>query len=456
MLNISESKDNRSLEQKSILFKTLKTPDSGKLVAKVLLVVTFLFFILLFLPWQQNIRGKGRVTAFSPGERPQSVESAIAGRIDQWHVIEGQYVNKGDTILTLTEVKDIYFDPELLFRTQQQIDNKMESIEAKKQKIEQLENQIAALQDLLVAKREQAENKLKQARFKLTSDSIDFLAEKVRFANQENIFERNRERYNAGNISTTKFQEIESKYQESKMKVISAENKFLESRTEVINARVNISGVQAELQDKISKARSDLNNTSAEVFDAQASLAKLENQYANYDIRTQNRQLVAPQNGYVVKAMKAGIGETIKEGDAVAQIMSENPNLAVEMFVKAMDVPLLQKGRKVRIEFDGWPALQFSGWPSVSVGTFGGVVSVIDKVETKGGEFRILVSPDPEDEPWPEQLRVGSGTKGWVMLDNVAVWYEIWRQLNGFPPSLYEAPEGDELQDKSGKQQAKK
>jgi hypothetical protein len=35
---------------------------------------------------------------------------------------------------------------------------------------------------------------------------------------------------------------------------------------------------------------------------------------------------------------------------------------------------------------------------------------------------------------------MGSGTKGWVMLDNVAVWYEIWRQLNGFPASLYEAP----------------
>ena len=114
--------------------------------------------------------------------------------------------------------------------------------------------------------------------------------------------------------------------------------------------------------------------------------------------------------------------------------------MAIEMYVKAMDVPLLSKGREVRIEFDGWPALQFSGWPSVSVGTFGGVVQVIDYVNSTGGEFRILVTPDPSDEPWPEQLRLGSGTKGWVMLDNVPIWYEIWRQLNGFPPSLYEEP----------------
>lgn len=445
MLNISENSDNRSIEQKSILFKTLKTPNPGKVVAKVLLTVTGMFFILLFLPWQQNIRGKGSLTTFSPSERPQSVESAIAGRIEAWYVNEGQYVTKGDTILTLSEVKDDYFDPELLRRTKQQIDAKASSIESKQEKVKNLEIQIEALVDLLAAKFEQAENKLIQSQFKLTSDSVDYVAEKIRYANQENIFDRNRQRYDAGIISLTEFQELESKFQETRMKLIGAENKFLESKTELINARVNIAGVKAEYQDKISKARSDLNNTSAEIFEGQASLAKLENQYANYEIRTQNYQLVAPQNGFVVKAMKAGIGETIKEGDAVVQIMSENPNLAVAMYVKAMDVPLIQKERKVRIQFDGWPALQFSGWPSVSVGTFGGIVKVIDKVESKPGQFRILVTPDPSEEPWPEQLRVGSGTKGWVMLENVAVWYEIWRQLNGFPPSLYEAPNGDVL-----------
>ena len=121
----------------------------------------------------------------------------------------------------------------------------------------------------------------------------------------------------------------------------------------------------------------------------------------------------------------------------------------MEMFVRAMDVPLIQKERKVRIQFDGWPAMQFSGWPSVSVGTFGGVVQVIDRVNTENGSFRILVTPDPKDDPWPPQLRLGSATKGWVMLDNVRVWYEIWRQLNGFPPSLYQEPDEAEGKDKA-------
>ena len=441
MLNISENRDAKRFEQKSILFKTLKTPNAGKILAKVLLSASLLFFILLFFPWQQNIRGKGKVTAFSPGQRPQSVESAIAGRIEAWHIMEGQFVNKGDTILTLSEIKDAYFDPLLLERTQQQIDAKKQSIEAKENKIENLRQQIAALQNLQNVKYEQAENKLKQAQFKLVSDSVDYEAEKVRFANQENIFERNRMRFDEGIIALTKFQELESKFQESKMKLINTENKLLESRAELINARINISGVQSEYQDKISKAQSDLNNTSAEVFDGRSELAKLENQFSNYQIRTNQYQLVAPQTGYVIKALKAGVGETIKEGESIVQIIPEDPQLAVEMYVRAMDVPLIERGRKVRIQFDGWPALQFSGWPSVSVGTFGGVVQVIDRVDSGLGEFRILVTPDPTEEEWPEQLRMGSGTKGWVMLDNVAVWYEIWRQLNGFPPSLYSAPE---------------
>lgn len=452
MLNISDNKDNKRIEQKSILFKTLKTPGAGKVVAKVLVSVSLLFFVLLFFPWQQNIRATGKITAFSPSERPQSVESAIAGRIEAWHITEGQFVEKGDTILTLSEVKDDYFDPQLLFRTTQQINAKKQGIEAKKEKAQALERQIEALEELQVAKFEQAKNKLIQARFKLTSDSVDYEAEKVRFKNQENIFDRNRKRFDAGNIALTKFQELESKFQESKMKLVSSENKFLESKTEVINAQVNISGVQAEYQDKISKAISDLNNTNSEVFEAEAALAKLENQFANYEIRTNNYQLIAPQSGYVVKALKAGVGETIKEGESVAQVMPENPQLAVEMYVRAMDVPLIQAGRKARIEFDGWPALQFSGWPSVSVGTFGGEVQVIDRVNSVNGEFRILVTQDPNEEPWPEQLRVGSGTKGWVMLDNVPVWYEIWRQLNGFPPSLYSAPEESVLK----KEEAKK
>ncbi len=420
--------------------KALKTPKTGKTLAKVLLGIGAMFLVMMFLPWQQNIRGTGTLTAFTPSNRPQMIESTIAGRITSWRIREGQFVQQGDTILTLSEIKDEYFDPELLERIDDQVDAKSSSIQSKEEKAVALRTQIAALRDAFQVKDLQIRNKIRQAELKLVSDSVDFEAEKIRFRNLENQFERNKILFEAGNIALTKFQEIESKLQEARMKVVTAENKFQQSKAELINTKADIAGIRAEYQDKISKTESDLNATLADLYEAEGSLAKLENYYVNVEIRREQYQVIAPQAGYLVKTLQAGIGETIKEGEAVATVVPANPDLAVEIYVQAMDVPLISTGSKVRIEFDGWPALQFSGWPSVSVGSFGGIVQVVDYMNSQGGQFRILVTPDPEDEPWPEQLRLGSGAKGWVMLNNVPVWYEIWRQLNGFPPSLYEEP----------------
>lgn len=398
--------------------RSLRTPSGGKILVWWLLGFFLLFLIVLFLPWQQNIRGTGNVTALNPVNRPQTIEAVIAGRVQKWYVREGDLVRKGDTIVTISEVKEKYFDPQLLFRLKQQITAKENSLVSKDQKANALERQIKALREGMKLKVEQTSAKLQ--------------AEKIRFQNAENQFQRNKKLYEAGNIPLTKFQEFEYKFQGS--------------QADYLNAQLELDRVEAEYLDKISKAESDLNNTRAEAFETQAEIAKAKNELANTEIRNEQYQILAPQDGYIVKALKAGIGETIKEGDAICTIMPQASDVAVEMYVKAMDVPLISIGRKVRVQFDGWPALQFSGWPSVSVGTFGGEVSVIDYVNSKPGEFRILIVPDKSDEAWPEQIRVGSGTKGWVMLDDVPVWYELWRQLNGFPPSLYAAPLNEVVQ----------
>lgn len=406
--------------------RTLRTPMGGKLLAKILIVLCGLFFMLLFLPWQQNIRGKGKVTTLSPSNRPQTVEAVIAGRIQQWHVREGDFVLKGDTLVTISEVKEKYFDPQLLTRLAQQIKSKEQGLQSKNDKAQSLRRQIQVLREAMLIKVDQTKAKL--------------IAERVRFQNAENQFSRNKKLYEAGNISLTKFQELEYKYQGA--------------MADFENAKLELNRVESEYMDKINKAESDLNNTLAEAFDTEAELAKYRNEFSNTTIRQEQYQIRAPQSGYVVKTLKAGIGETIKEADALCTIMPQTEDVAVEMYVRAMDVPLIAAGRKVRVQFDGWPALQFSGWPSVSVGTFGGEVKVIDYVSSVNGEFRVLIVPDKTQEMWPAQLRMGSGTKGWVMLDDVPIWYELWRQLNGFPPSLYEEPLQnvvDQSKDKSKK-----
>ncbi len=413
MLKISSKSVEKMMPQDRLYsLRSLDTPMAGKILARWLLGMGLIFLIVLFLPWQQNIRGKGKVTALSPRNRPQTIETIIAGRIQKWKVSEGQFVEKGDTIAIISEVKEKYFDPQFLVRLRQVIDSKENSLNSKDMKAQALRRQVVALENGMRTKTNQARAQLE--------------AERVRFANAKNQYERNKKLFEAGNIPLTKFQDFDYKYQ-------GAEADF-------VNAEIEIERVQAEYFDKINKAESDLNNTLSEQFETQAEIANLRNEFTNMEIRSQQYFILAPQAGFVVKATQAGIGETIKEGEPVCTIMPDSNDVAVEMHVKAMDVPLISLGRKVRIEFDGFPALQFSGWPSVSVGSFGGLVKVIDYVNSKPGEFRILVIPDKDDQKWPKQIRNGSGTQSWVMLDDVPVWYEIWRQLNGFPPSLYEEP----------------
>lgn len=413
MLRLSKTTIEKQLPVEQLYsLKVLTTPRSGKILARWLLVLGGIFAIVLFLPWQQNIHGYGKITALSPGNRPQTIETTIAGRIQTWKIKEGQFVNGGDTIAIISEVKERYFDPQMLLRLREVIQSKEKSLASKDLKSRSLKAQVKALENGMRIKMEQSRAKLE--------------AERVRFANAKNQYERNKKLFEAGNIPLTKFQDIEYKYQGSE--------------ADFVNAEIEIERVQAEFLDKINKAESELNNTLSEQFETMAELSKLKNEYVNQEIRRQQYSILAPQAGFVIKASQAGIGETVKEGEPVCTIMPQSSDVAVEMYIRAMDVPLVSRGRKVRVEFDGFPALQFSGWPSVSVGSFGGHVEVIDFVNTHPGEFRILVVPDPSDEKWPSQLRVGSGTKGWVMLDNVPVWYELWRQLNGFPPSLYKEP----------------
>lgn len=442
MLNLSKNNIKDKINQSELYsMSMMHSHRFGRIVAYVVCGMFAMFFCIMFLPWQQNIFStEGAVTALYPEDRPQTIETTIAGRIEKWHVHEGQHVKKGDQIITLSEVKDKFFDPELIIRLNEQLESKNQVIIATKNKVIAQEAQISALQNAFKYSIDKAKNKVKQAKLKNYSDSTDFVAEKINLQIAESQFARSEKMYQQGVISLIEFEKRRLKQQESAAKVVAVENKYLASRNELLNTKIELNSIQAEYADKISKAESEKSSAIAYGANSEGEYSKIKNEIANITIRNEQYIIHAPQNGFIIKAIKAGIGQTLKEGEAVITIMPETPTVAAEIYVYPMDVPLISKGRKVRIEFDGWPALQFSGWPSVAVGTFGGRVEVIDMVPSKSGKFRILVVPDEHDEPWPKQLRIGSGVKGWAMLDEVAIWYEVWRQLNGFPPSLKDKP----------------
>jgi len=414
----------------------INTPKKFKTIRNWLIGIFSLVFLSLFLPWQQNINGKGKVTPFAPEDRPQNVPSIIGGRIEKWKVVEGQFVKKGDTLVIISEVKEKFFDPELLSRTQTQIANKEDGLEAKNRKIIALEKQIDALKSSVAIKLKMAKNKILQAQFTVKAEKGNFDAAKTNEELSRNQFERLNELYKKGLASLTEIQNRTNKMQEAKSKAIESENKYDKAENELINARIDLNFIEAEYLDKISKAESILEETAGELFESQAELIKLRIEYSNLLLRSGFYAIKAPQDGYLVQVLKAGIGETIKENEYLATIVPANTKTAVEMTVRALDMPLLFKGCKVRIQFDGWPALVFSGWPSESVGTFGGLVQAIDRNADEKGNFRILVVQDPNDVPWPELIRAGGGVYGWAMLNRVPVWYELWRQFNAFPPDF--------------------
>ncbi|MDX5444096.1 MAG: HlyD family secretion protein, partial [Hymenobacteraceae bacterium] len=406
-----------------------QTPGLGRQLAWWLGGIFLILVLCLFLPWTQNIRATGTLTALTPQDRPQTIQSTIAGRIEKWHVQEGQFVKKGDTIVSLSEIKDKYFDPNLLQRLDEQVDAKQASADATAQKAEAMEQQIQALREGLVFSLQKARNKVIQTRLKLQSDSMDVMAQETELAIAISQFERQENLYEQGLKSLTELEARRLKLQEAQAKLVSLQNKLAATRAELLNALTELNSLQAEYADKIAKAEAELNATRSYLYGTQADVAKLESEAAGTRVRAGYYQLRAPQDGYVVKTLKAGIGETIKEGEAVATIMPRDPKMAAEMYVSALDLPLLERGDDIRLEFEGWPTLVFSGWPGVSYGTFGGEIAVIDYTGTNG-KYRILVVPDPEKEDWPDALRVGSGVRGWALLRTVPVWYEIWRQLN--------------------------
>ncbi|MFN9800405.1 MAG: HlyD family secretion protein, partial [Bacteroidota bacterium] len=186
---------------------------------------------------------------------------------------------------------------------------------------------------------------------------------------------------------------------------------------EYIIARTELNTIEAEFRDKVAKAESEKFASLSSMYDAEAQVSKLQNQYANYDRRSGFYYITAPQSGFITQAITTGVGETIKEGTAIISIMPADYKLAVQMYVEPMNLPLLQKGQRVRFIFDGWPAFIFSGWPGASFGTFGGKVFAIDNFISPNGKYRVLVTPDPGEEIWPDALRVGGGADGIALLN---------------------------------------
>ena len=392
-------------------------------------------FSILFMPWTQSIDGKGKVSSLDPSMLPQTVNTRIAGRIEKWFIQEGQVVTKNDTIAFISEVKDEYMDPRLLDRSAEQIDAKESSILSYEQKVNAINKQIDALNSGLGLKLDQARNKINQVKAKLSADSMDFIASSNNFELVQEQYVRYEELQGKGVISKTDLENRNMKVQEALAKKTAAANKIIATRNELSNSELELSTIEQEYSEKLMKAESDKFSTMTMLFEGEGALSKMQNQLTNYRMRRSSAYVLAPQDGFITKTNFQGVGEIVKEGDPLCTIVPKDGKQSIEFYVRPMDLPLIQIGSKVQVVFDGWPAFAFSGWPGISYGTYEAEIVSFDKTLSENGQFRVLARASKD--PWPSAIQIGSGVKVFALLKDVPVFYEIWRNINGFPPEFY-------------------
>ncbi|NBX26086.1 MAG: biotin/lipoyl-binding protein [Planctomycetes bacterium] len=388
------------------------SPRGIRILARLMAIASALIVVGVFaLPWQQSVRGTGRVIAFNPLDRRVNVEAPVQGRVRRLHVVENQVVKKGEPLVELQDN-----DPNLINNLRLQHDAAIARRAAATQRVEDLSQQIQSLELARPQAVASAEQRVKAEEFQLEANLLNYR----RFAQLVETGDVSRRDYELARLAKD-------------------------------SSEANLAAARAVLERTGREYDANIASTKASRGNAEADAAAAAREVAGIDIQiNQSSQQVieAPRNG-IVLSVAVNEGMFLRPGSPICVVIPEAEDRFVEAWVDGMDMPLITPrhpgpdgetipGSRVRLQFEGWPAVQFVGWPSVAVGTFGGEVIAVDAADDGRGSFRIIVAPDADDDRWPGArfLRQGVRAKAWILLRQVPLWLELWRQLNGFPPVI--------------------
>ncbi len=387
----------------------------ARVLARVLAcAVVGLLASLFVLPWQQSVGGTGRVIAFNPLDRRINIEAPVQGRVKRLHVVENQPVRKGEPVVELQDN-----DPNLMANLRLQHDAALARRAAAQQRVDDLSAQIVNQELAKPQAIDAAEQRVNAERYQLKTNEL-----------QE---QRMGQLVRTGDVS-------QRNYELAKLALDS-------SRANLDAAQATLDRTRSEYDAAIAATKASRGTAEAEVAAAARDLAAIDIQ-----IGQNERQVIeAPRDG-IVLSVSVNEGMFLRPGSPICVVIPETDERFGEAWIDGMDMPLVSArhkaddgstvpGSRVRLQFEGWPAVQFVGWPSVAVGTFGGEVVAVDAADDGKGRFRIVIAPDTTDQAWPgaRWLRQGVRANAWVLLRQVPLWKELWRQLNGFPPVVSES-----------------
>lgn len=426
----------------------LVATETPEFVVRYVKILAILFFALpiiaMFLPWQQNVTAIGKVTAFSPSERVQTIDAPVSGVISKWYVQEGSVVKEGEVLL---EVSDI--DPMFKDRLEAQRNNLQTKLNAKQDELKSYQVQQQNLMSSRDAKISAAQFKLDVANQKILSTTEAISAAKATADAAEFQSNRMQRLFVDGLVSKRDLEVAERDLIIAHRNLISAQAQHNSAKAEAQSAKAEILQIRADTQASLDSSSAVINKIKGELADSQNSLTSSE-----INLSRQNMQrIVAPRAGTIFRLPVNSQSQMISQGQPLLVILPETNARAVELWVDGRDAPLITTDTSVRLEFEGWPAIQVPGWAKIGIGTFSGKVSFVDPTDNGTGSFRVMVVPDENYPDWPSArfLRQGISAKGWILLQNVTIGYEIWRLLNGFPariPELQTYPNEKVMYDK--------
>lgn len=414
-------------------------------------VISLLIFLIMgsivwamFIPWRQSVTGAGRVIVFSPMYRPQMIEAQIPGRLLAWYVRDGENVQEGQAIARLAELDSRFLDTNQLISLQSQkaaLVTRREACEARIKKLKSQLNNSTGSQSAAVPA---AKQKVKQAKDRVYALEQAVEAAKQNLQTTQWQVDRITSLYNDGLRSKRDLELVE-------LEKVKAQTGLQQAMAALDVGNQDTSIAALESQRTVADTGGSLNVIEAAMADASQTLATTAAEIYKLDIDLQNlksrvlqRTVVAPIDGRIVRLMRVGAGETVNAGEVLAVLAPKTQDRAAEIFIRDWDAPLVSAGHEVRLQIAGWPALQFIGWPRIAIGTFAGRVQVVDAVDDGKNRYRVIVVPDQKAidahtaDPWPstDYLRPGAQVTGWILLGNVPLWYELWRQFNGWQPTV--------------------
>lgn len=432
----------------------VSTPRPTRWVARALLLAFLVSpVVLLFIPWQQTVRGRGQVVAYAPTERKQVVTALVGGQVKKWYVVEGSRVKAGDAIVDIEDN-----DPELSSRLEAQrtflLSRRVaakEEVAEQKRSVEAQEKALTASVGAAKANRDAAVLLVDVARQTRKNNDFSVIFEQKRFEMYDRLY---KDRQFGGLESELNRDEAKMRADRAATDVKRADAEVKRAEAAVLTSDSLVYQAEATGLSSVATARRDFCRAEQNLFAVERELQEIENRIERFKAR----YVKSPCDGVVfrISANAGAGGQFVKEGDELAVIVPDATDRVVELLIDGVDAPLIAahmeqigQGPHVRIQFEGWPAVQFAGWPSVAVGTFGGRIRQIDPTDDGNGRFRVLVEPEElfEGDRWPGglYLRQGNQAVGWVFLNRVTLGYELWRQFNGFPPVVApKAPEKDE------------